>query len=82
MSWSLATARDQFSELVRRARDEGPQTISVRGTDTAVVLSKTDYEALAVRAPPKDFKSFLKSIPRIDDLDLSRDHAPPRDVDL
>lgn len=82
MRWTLADAKNQLSEVVRRARDQGPQTISVRGSDTAIVLSKQDYERLRDPERPKDFKAWLLGGPSLEDLDLERDRSPPRDVEL
>ena len=82
MSWTLARAKDQLSEVIRQAVDRGPQTISVRGHDTAVVIAKADYDRLAPSAAAKGFKEFLLSIPSLDGVDLERDRTPPRDLDL
>jgi antitoxin Phd len=82
MTWSLAEAKNQFSEVVRRAVDQGPQTISVRGEETAVVISKADYEQLRSPDRPKDFKEFLRSFPSLEDVDLTRDPTPARDIEF
>jgi len=82
MTWTLAQAKDQLSEVVRRAVDQGPQTISVRGKETAVVLSKAEFEALKPGAGEPDFKAFLLSIPSLDGADISRNPASSRDIDL
>ena len=82
MNWSLAEAKNQLSEVVRRASQQGPQTICVRGEETAVVLSKQDYDRLRSPDRPKDFKTWLLSGPPLDELDLSRDQSPPRDIEL
>jgi len=49
--WQLQDAKNRFNELVRRARDEGPQTVTVHGKPTAVVLSAEAYAALAHPRP-------------------------------
>ena len=82
MNWSLATAKNQLSEVVRRAKREGPQVISIRGEESAVVLSKADYERLKDPNRPKDFKEWLLSGPSLDGLDLERDQSPARDIEL
>ncbi len=82
MRWSLAEAKNQLSEVVRRASLQGPQTISVRGEDTAVVLSRADFERLRDPERPRDFKAWLLSGPSLDGLELERDQTPARDVDL
>ena len=46
MEWQLQDAKNRFSELVQRARQEGPQTVTLRGRRAAVVLSAEAYDAL------------------------------------
>lgn len=82
MAWTLAEAKNQLSEVVRRAVDQGPQTISVRGKDTAVVLSKAQFEALSPRAPPRDLKALLLAFPKVEELNLERDQRPARDFEF
>ena len=82
MTWTLAEAKDQLSRVVRRAVDEGPQTISVRGRETAVVIGKAEYDRLRPAMQPRDFKAYLLSIPSLDGVDLSRDTAPAPDIEL
>jgi antitoxin Phd len=79
--WSLAEAKNGLSELVRRARASGPQTISVRGERAAVVLSAGEYDALTASGAPKTLKDLLRAM-NLEGVDLSRDPRPPRDIDL
>ena len=81
MSWTLAQAKDQLSEVVRRAVDDGPQTISVRGRETAVVLSKAQFEQLRATDAPASLKDLLLAMD-LDGVDLTRDQTPTRDLDL
>ena len=46
MEWQLQDAKNRFSELVQRARQEGPQVVTLRGRRAAVVLSAEAYDAL------------------------------------
>lgn len=41
--WSLQDAKAKFSEVVRRAQTEGPQTVTVHGKP-AVTISATDQQ--------------------------------------
>ena len=82
MAWTLAQAKDRFSEGVRRAVDQGPQTTSVRGRETAVVVSKAEFEALSPPADAPDFTAFLLSIPSLEGTDIARNPAPSRDLDI
>jgi prevent-host-death family protein len=45
-AWKLETAKARLSEVVRQAAVDGPQTITVRGAPSAVVLSQNDYQRL------------------------------------
>ncbi len=49
--WQLREAKACLSEVVRRAVDEGPQHLSVRGEPTAVVLSEREYRRLTAKRP-------------------------------
>jgi prevent-host-death family protein len=51
MKWSLQDAKNHFSEVVQKARAEGPQVVTLRGERAAVVLSAADYDALRTRRP-------------------------------
>jgi prevent-host-death family protein len=44
--WQLQDAKNRFSEVVKRARDEGPQTVTVHGQRAAVVISAFEFDAL------------------------------------
>jgi prevent-host-death family protein len=44
-TWTLQDAKAHFSGVVRRARTEGPQHVTIHGKETAVILSE---EALHV----------------------------------
>ncbi|MDB5431016.1 MAG: prevent-host-death protein [Caulobacter sp.] len=80
--WKLEDAKARFSEVVRRARDTGPQHVTVRGVDAVVVLSAEDYERLAPSEPRKMSPlEFLQSL-HLDGLDLTRERDTGRDIDL
>ena len=51
MEWQLQNAKNKFSELVQKARFEGPQTVTLRGERAAVVLSAHDYDMLRAERP-------------------------------
>ena len=81
MGWSLAKAKDQLSEVVRRALDDGPQTISIRGKDTAVVLSKADFDQLREPEVATTLKQLISSF-EFEGVDLDRDKTPARDIEF
>lgn len=74
MKWPLAEAKQKFSEVIHKAQTEGPQHISRRGTETAVVLSVEEYQQLK-NEHDEDLKDFLLSGPTLEGLDLRRDTA-------
>jgi prevent-host-death family protein len=55
--WQLQDAKNRFSEVVKRARDEGPQTVTVHGQRAAVVVSAPEFDALI--KPRMSFVDFL-----------------------
>ncbi len=79
MIWQLQTAKQKLSEVIDRAVFEGPQTISRRGRETAVVISVQDYRRLT---GDDGFKDYLLSGPTLEGLDLERGRDLPRPVDL
>jgi len=42
--WTVATAKARLSEVIDRAASEGPQTITRRGRNAAVVVSAEEWE--------------------------------------
>ncbi|MCY4486349.1 MAG: type II toxin-antitoxin system Phd/YefM family antitoxin [Deltaproteobacteria bacterium] len=79
--WQVQEAKARFSELVRDAAESGPQTITVRGRRTAVVLSADDYDRL--KRPELSTREFLRVSSRVGvDLKIERDKSLPRDIDL
>lgn len=80
-TWQLQHAKNRLSEVVDRALKEGPQVITRRGVDTAVVVSVSEYRKLA--QPKEGLVEFLRASPLAGiELDLERDPDPGRDVDL
>ncbi|MGP3962516.1 type II toxin-antitoxin system Phd/YefM family antitoxin [Nonomuraea sp. 3N208] len=81
--WQLQEAKQRFSEVVRRAHDEGPQIVMRHGRDVAVILDMEEYRQLKSQEPKPDFKEFLLSGPDLSDLDLARDKSTEmRDIDF
>lgn len=81
MNWSLAKAKDNLSEVIRRARTQGPQEISVHGQEAAVVLSAEDYRRLKDPDAPRDFKEWLLKGPSLEGVDLERNYGPGREIE-
>jgi prevent-host-death family protein len=79
MAWQVQEAKARFSELVQKAIDEGPQTVTRRGKPSVVVLSAEQFELMKKRQI--DLKDLLPYL-SLDELDLERNKDLPRDVDL
>lgn len=50
-TWQLQTAKARLSELLRKVREEGPQTITVRGKEEYVVMRKEEAPVNLGAAP-------------------------------
>ena len=83
-SWNIQDAKARFSELVNRARKEGPQVVAKRGEEAVVVLDVKDYRNLIRRKGKEDLASFFKNSPlaKIPPEFLERDRDEGRKVDL
>jgi prevent-host-death family protein len=83
-NWQLQDAKARFSELVKRAREQGPQHVSVRGEPAVVIVSEEEFARLTSHRP-SIVDHILKGPPWPDDLvdainDRSRDTG--RDIDF
>lgn len=79
--WKLEDAKARFSEVVRHARTDGPQRVSVRGHDAVVVVSVEEFDRLVPQKPQAPFVEFMESL-YLDGLDLRREADFGRDVEL
>lgn len=80
-TWQLQEAKNRLSEVVDKAIDQGPQVITRRGVETAVVLSFDEYRKL--RKPETDLVDFFQASPLVGlDLDLERLPDIGREIDL
>ncbi len=82
MSWQLQEAKQKFSELVRRAQEDGPQTVTRHGEEVVVVVPAEEYRRLS--GNKQDFKEFLMSAPEgLEHIVAERPPNDfPREVDL
>ncbi len=78
--WQVQEAKAHLSEVIERARTEGPQTITRHGAERAVVLSIEQYRSLVAQKP--DFKVHLLAGPKVDDFSIERDRDTGRPVEL
>jgi prevent-host-death family protein len=78
--WQLQAAKQHFSELVDRARRDGPQVVTKHGKDAVVVVSVEEYQRLRGNGP--SLVEFIRSAPDFGLLDLDRSGDRGRDVEL
>jgi len=57
--WQLQEAKNRLSELIRKAKEDGPQVITVRGEDAVVVVAAGRLSA--VLPAPEDEPGRLLS---------------------
>lgn len=77
--WQLQDAKNRLSELVRKAREEGPQVITLHGRDAAVVVSTRDYAA----KPKESLAEFVRRSPLAGtQLEIGRSRDTGRPVKL
>ncbi len=80
-TWQLQEAKARFSEVVKKAHDEGPQEVTVRGEPSVVVLAREEYERLV--RPKPSLLAFMQISPLYgEELRLERNKFLVRDVVL
>ncbi|UZR30609.1 type II toxin-antitoxin system Phd/YefM family antitoxin [Methylococcus mesophilus] len=81
MCWQLQEAKNKLSEVIQAAQKSGPQAITVRGRETAVILSAEDYRRLTMKSG--SLVSFFQASPWAEvELDLTRSKDVGRDIEL
>jgi len=79
--WQLQEAKNRLSEVVRKARQEGPQVITLHGRDAVVVVSAREYRRIA--QSKGGLVEFVRKSPLAGvALDLRRSRDTGRPVDL
>lgn len=73
MKWQLQDAKNKLSQVVETSLSDGPQIISRRGKNTAVLVSYEEYQKLTGKK--KTVKQALMALD-ISQLDLTRDKSP------
>jgi prevent-host-death family protein len=79
MSWQVQEAKQKFSELVRKAQEEGPQVVTRHGEEVAALVSAETSRRLT---GAHDFKEFLLSVPDLGELEVRRSAEKARVVEL
>lgn len=66
MSWPVQEAKARFSELLEKSLTEGPQIVTRRGVETAVVVPIEQWRRLQERARPTLKELLLAPKPRFE----------------
>lgn len=84
VSWQLQTAKARFSELFRRARNEGPQIVTRQGVEKVVVLTAEHFERLTKQArQPRSLVQFFAQSPLAGlKLDFNWSKEPSRKIKI
>jgi prevent-host-death family protein len=81
--WRLQDAKARFSELVRQARQKGPQRVTVHGKDAVVVVDADEWDRIKKPVSGKDIVEALANSPlRHISFERLSVKSPVRDVDL
>jgi prevent-host-death family protein len=82
-SWALQDAKAHFSEVVRRARSDGPQHVTVHGREEVVVISAQEFRALKGETTGAALIAAVQASPYRDiDLEPERSPMPVREIEL
>ncbi len=81
-TWQLQEAKNKFSRVVENAVTSGPQIITRRGVEVAIVLSYAEYKNMV--ASRQKLSQFFRESPLAGvELDLTRDQSEARnDIQL
>lgn len=73
-SWQVQDAKARFSELLEACMADGPQMVTKRGADAAVLVPVEEWRRLQAAARPSLKQLLLSDVGRIESL------TPPRSV--
>lgn len=80
-TWSVADAKARLSELLAHVINDGPQAITRRGEEIAVVVSIEEWQRKTKRSG--SLAEFLAASPlRDSELEIDRLEIPARDAAL
>ena len=69
-TWPVQDAKARFSELLNACLADGPQVVTRRGAEAAVLVPVEDWERLQKMAKPSLKELLLSDKAKIDDLPL------------
>ena len=65
-SWSVQDAKARFSEFLETCLAKGPQVVTKRGAETAVLVPLAEWKRLQLSARPSLKELLLRDTPRVD----------------
>ena len=82
MRWPVQEAKARFSELLEKTVKDGPQIVTKRGVETAVLVPIEEWRKLQQRAQPSLKELLLAPEPRFE-MDIPDRHqwhwrTPPK----
>ncbi len=81
--WRLQDAKARLSEVVRQAKHDGPQRVTLHGRDAVVVVSADDFDRMQRPVSGRDIVVALRSSPLADvNFERLTVKSPVRDADL
>ena len=81
--WAIQDAKARFSEVVRKAKTEGPQRITVNGREEVIVVSVEEYWRVKGRRTGQALVQVLQHSPLRDiTIDHEPTYAPVRGVEV
>lgn len=80
-SWPVQDAKSRFSEFLDACLSDGPQLVTRRGTDAAVLVSVAQWRLLQHRSKPSLKDVLLSDSARTDELTPGRGNARRRVIE-
>lgn len=81
--WTVAQAKARLSEVIDKARRQGPQAITRNGKSAVVVVDAAQWERMQKQARRGSFADFLLGSPlRGSGLEVTRPPGGIREIDL
>lgn len=81
--WQLQEAKARFSEVVRRAKEEGPQHVTVHGREEVVIVGADEFRRLSGERSGEALVDALQKSPhRSAGIEPPRSRMRIRDVAL
>lgn len=72
-SWQLQDAKARFSEFLEASLKKGPQIVTRRGVETAVLVPIEEWRKLQRAARPSLKRLLLAAEPRFDNINIAPD---------